>query len=182
MKFFALSAAAALASARHHHHHHDEDFMIQLDAKAELLSTAMSMTNSRSEARALLQQALHTLDGGHQALSQSSLESQSQVVSIPIDEKKSLNLKVSPTYQLDTVNSVTLKAFRKIVGYDTFESIRRKDRSETKDTADYYNVTVSMMVQRKPAPVAAGAAADPYNPSGAAKLSQTLDRGFPYDD
>ena len=49
---------------------------------------------------------------------------------------------MSPTYTLDIVNSVTLKAFRKIVGYDTFESIRKADRGEIKDPSDYYNVTV----------------------------------------
>ena len=62
------------------------------------------------------------------------LESHSQIVNVPIDEKRALTLKVSPTYTLDEVNSVTLKSFRKIVGYDTFDSIRRKDRNETKDT------------------------------------------------
>ena len=46
--------------------------------------------------------------------------------------------------------------------------------------ADYYNVTVSMLVQRKPAPVAAAGAADPY--AGGKTLSQQLDKGFPYDD
>ena len=74
------------------------------------------------------------------------LESHSQIVNVPIDEKRALTLKVSPTYTLDVVSSVTLKAFRKIVGYDTFESIRKKDRNEIKDPSDYYNVTVSMMV------------------------------------
>ena len=122
MKFFALAAAVGAASARHHHHQHNDDF-VQLDARAELLSTAMSMTSSRAEAKALLESALHTIGGGI-ALSQAGLEANSQVVSVPIDEKKSLNLKVMPTYKLDTVKSVTLKAFRKIVGYDTFESIR----------------------------------------------------------
>lgn len=68
------------------------------------------------------------------------------MVHVPIDEKRDLTLKVSPTYLLDTVNSVTLKSFRKIVGYDTFESIRRKNRLESKDISDYYNVTVSMMI------------------------------------
>ena len=72
---------------------------------------------------------------------------------------------------------MTLKAFRKIVGYDTFESIRRKERNETKDTSDYYNITVSMMVQRKPVEAAAApAAAHPVS------LAATLDKGFPYDD
>merc|ERR1711959_242516 len=78
------------------------------------------------------------------------LDSHSQTVSVPIDEKRALTLKVSPTYTLDEVNSVTLKSFRKIVGYDTFESIRKKNRNEAKDTSDYYNVTVSMMIRRKP--------------------------------
>jgi len=73
-------------------------------------------------------------------------EAHSSLVSVPIDEKRALTLKVSPTYTLDIVNSVTLKAFRKIVGYDTFESIRKKDRAEIKDPSDFYNVTVSMMV------------------------------------
>ena len=73
-------------------------------------------------------------------------ESHSQLVSVPIDEKRALTLKVSPTYTLDIVNSVTLKAFRKIVGYDTFESIKKSDRNEIKDPSDYYNVTVSMMI------------------------------------
>ena len=108
------------------------------------------------------------------------LDAHSSTVSVPIDEKKALTLKVSPTYTLDEVNSVTLKAFRKIVGYDTFESIRKKDRNEEKDTSDYYNVTVSMMIKRKPVETAsAGAATDT---SSTKKLSQLLDKGFPYDD
>ena len=83
---------------------------------------------------------------------------------------------------LDVVNSDALKAFRKIVGYDTFESIRMKDRGEVKDPSDYYNVTVSMMVQRKPLELAPAPARDPYNPDGAPGLASTLDKGFPYDD
>merc|ERR1711957_1039794 len=94
------------------------------------------------------------------------LASHSQLVSVPIDEKRAL----------------ALKSFRKIVGYDTFESIRKKNRSEAKDTSDYYNVTVSMMIQRKPVEAAAAPAADPYAPNGATTLAATLDKGFPYDD
>ena len=115
-------------------------------------------------------------------LENSSTDARSQTFSVPIDEKKALSLTVSPNYNLDTVNSVTLKAFRKIVGYDTFESIRKKDRSEVKDSSDYYNVTVSMMVQRKPLELAPAPARDPYNPDGAPGLASTLDKGFPYDD
>jgi len=110
------------------------------------------------------------------------LDTHSQTVSVPIDEKRALTLKVSPTYTLDEVNSVTLKSFRKIVGYDTFESIRKKNRNEAKDTSDYYNVTVSMMIRRKPVEAAAAPARDPYAPDGAPSLAATLDKGFPYDD
>merc|ERR1712097_245515 len=117
--------------------------------------------------------ALHSLNN--------NVDARSQVVHVPMDEKRDLTLKVSPTYQLDIVNSVTLKSFRKIVGYDTFESIRKKNRSEAKDTSDYYNVTVSMMIQRKPVEAAAAPAADPYSPNGAQTLASTLDKGFPYD-
>merc|ERR1719188_1843636 len=100
-----------------------------------------------------------------------ALEKGSQLVSVPIDEKRALTLKVSPTYTLDIVNSVTLKAFRKIVGYDTFESIRKKDRNEIKDSSDYYNVTVSMMVQRKPVEQSAAPKRDPYAPDGTPGLA-----------
>jgi hypothetical protein len=69
---------------------------------------------------------------------------------VPIDEVQAVGLKVSPTYALDDVQSVTLKSFRKVVGYDTFDSILRKQRNEGKDPADYYNITVSLMVKRNP--------------------------------
>jgi len=68
------------------------------------------------------------------------------------------------------------------VGYDTFESIRKKNRSESKDISDYYNVTVSMMVRRKPIEAASAPSRDPYNPDGNPSLASTLDKGFPYDD
>ena len=109
-------------------------------------------------------------------------EKHSQLVTTPIDEKRALTLKVSPTYELDEVQSVTLKSFRKIVGYDTFESIRRKDRDERKDISDYYNITVSMLVRRKPEVTSPPAKFDVYNPHGTQRLGQTLDKGFPYDD
>jgi hypothetical protein len=82
------------------------------------------------------------------ATAPNNFDQHSQLVHIPIDEKRDLTLKVSPTYFLDEVNSVTLKSFRKIVGYDTFESIRKKNRNESKDISDYYNITVSMMIKR----------------------------------
>jgi len=111
-----------------------------------------------------------------------AIDKHSQKVDVPIDEKRALTLKVAPTFYLDEVNSVTLKSFRKIVGYDTFESIRKKTRSESKDISDYYNITVSMMIRRKPADAAAAPSKDPYNPDGNTSLAQSLDKGFPYDD
>ena len=101
---------------------------------------------------------------------------------VPIDEKATMKIKVNPDYELDTVQSVTLKAFRKIVGYDTFDSIRKKNRDEKRDSNDYYNVTVSMLIRRRPADLAPAPPRDVYNPDGAPSLASTLDKGFPYDD
>lgn len=84
------------------------------------------------------------------ATNQDALDAKSQLVTVPIDEVNAIGLKVTPTYGLDTVNSVTLKSFRKIIGYDTFNSILKENRNESKDLNDYYNVTVSMMIQRTP--------------------------------
>ena len=145
---------------------------------ADLVSQALNIAEVGAEAKLHLENALSALSTGDAA----TLEKNSQTVAVPIDEKRALTVKVSPTYVLDNINSVTLKSFRKIVGYDTFNSIRKKNRSEEKDISDYYNVTVSMMVQRKPAEAAAAPARDPYAPDGAANLAATLDKGFPYDD
>ena len=101
-------------------------------------------------------------------------------VDIPIDEVKAITLKVSPTYKLDRVESVTLKSFRKVVGYDTFNSILKEDRDEKKDPSDHYNVTVSMMIQRVPEDRSPPPLVDPY--AGGKTLAETLDKGFPYDD
>jgi hypothetical protein len=102
------------------------------------------------------------------------------LVKVPIDEKEAIGLTVSPTWHLDEVQSVTLKAFRKIVGYDTFDSIRKGVRDEKKDTNDYYNVTVSMMIKRKPAEPAQVYEGDIF--AGGKTLKDLLDKGFPYDD
>lgn len=141
---------------------------------SNLIQQAMSQLEEGSEAYAHLESASRALD--------SAAAARSQTFSVPIDEKRALSLTVSPNYALDTVNSVTLKAFRKIVGYDTFESIRKKDRAEVKDSSDYYNVTVSMMVQRKPVALSPAPKRDIYAPDGAPSLASTLDKGFPYDD
>jgi len=103
----------------------------------------------------------------------------SQMFSVPIDEVKAITMKVSTTFARDEIDSVTLKSFRKVIGYDTFESILNKNRNEAKDTDDHYNITVSMMVRRIPEPKAE-AAPDKYN--GGESLAARLDKGFPYDD
>merc|ERR1711868_249397 len=149
----------------------------------QLVSRALEMGGSRNAAKALLHSALETFEGSHSHAhgrtrnDAATLEAHSQTVSVPIDEKLAMTVKVSPTYALDEIQSVTLKAFRKIVGYDTFESIRVKERNEQKDTSDYYNVTVSMMVRRKPVEAAAAPAS-----GGSVSLASSLDKGFPYDD
>ena len=165
MKFYSLALVAVAA--------------IQNKEAAHLVNQALAMTEAGSEAKVHLENALSAMTTKSDS---EVLESHSQTVSVPIDEKRALTLKVSPTYTLDEVNSVTLKSFRKIVGYDTFESIRKKNRNEAKDTSDYYNVTVSMMIRRKPVEAAAAPARDPYAPDGAPSLASTLDKGFPYDD
>ena len=148
---------------------------------ASLISEAMANTEASSETMVHLENALRTLSKA-EPTDDEIMASHAQTVTVPIDEKRALTVRVSPTYVLDEVNSVTLKSFRKIVGYDTFESIRRKNRNESKDISDYYNVTVSMMVKRKPAEQSAAPERDPYSPDGAPSLASTLDKGFPYDD
>ena len=170
MKFATLAALACSQAAA-----------VENRAAINLVADAMASVQEGSEAHAHLSNAMESLTDA-KFTDAEILASHSQLVSVPIDEKRALALKVSPTYTLDSVNSVTLKSFRKIVGYDTFESIRKKTRGESKDTSDYYNVTVSMMIQRKPVEAAAAPAADPYSPNGATTLAATLDKGFPYDD
>lgn len=109
------------------------------------------------------------------------LDSQSQPVTVPIDEVRAITMKVSPTFARDTIESVTLKAFRKVIGYDTFNSILKNNRDEVKDSADHYNITVSMMVRRDPEILAYANGTDPYS-SGQPRLVDSLDKGFPYDD
>ena len=154
---------------------------LRTESASQLIQAAMSKVESGSESFAHLQNALNSENKLEPSKLNQALP-RSQTFSVPIDEKRALSLTVSPNYELDTVQSVTLKAFRKIVGYDTFESIRRKDRNERKDSADYYNVTVSMMVQRVPLEVAPAPPRDPYAPDGAPSLAASLDKGFPYDD
>ena len=143
----------------------------------------MSMVETGSESYHHLALAAGAMGvPGQAARLATKIADHSQKVDVPIDEKRALTLKISPTYYLDEVNSATLKAFRKIVGYDTFESIRKKSRSESKDISDYYNITISMMIRRQPADVASPPPKDPYNPDGNPSLAASLDKGFPYDD
>ena len=102
----------------------------------------------------------------------------SKYVDVPIDEVKALTLKVSPTYMMDTVMSVTLKSFRKVVGYDTFDSIRKQDRAEKKDLADYYNVTMSAMIMRYSMEQCNNKEVKLAVP----ELGKNIDKGFPYDE
>lgn len=84
---------------------------------------------------------------------------------VPVDSPTPIALMIAPTASAqDIVESVTLKSFRKVVGYDTFNSILKKNRDEMKDPADHYNVTVSLMVRREPQPRTGKFAHDIYNP------------------
>jgi len=148
---------------------------------ASIVEQAAALTPPGSATEKHLNNALSAIKGGDSSAG-SNTKARSQDFHVPIDEKKDLTLLVSPTYDKDTVTSITLKSFRKIVGYDTFESIRRKNRSEDKGISDYYNVTISMMVQRLPVSAASAPAKDPYNPDGGPSLAASLDKGFPYDD
>ena len=86
-----------------------------------------------------------------------------QPFTVPIDNPLPISLLVAPTSTAqDIVESVTLKSFRKVIGYDTFNSILKKNRDEMKDPADHYNVTVSLMVRREPQPRPGKAAFDVY--------------------
>jgi hypothetical protein len=102
-----------------------------------------------------------------------------QFVNVPIDEVDAVRLHIVPTFARDIVDSVTLKAFRKVIGYDTFASILQQNRDEVKDPDDHYNITVSMMVRRIPPP-RSSKNLDEWN--GGELITPKLDKGFPYDD
>jgi hypothetical protein len=138
---------------------------MQLDAK---------QTHKQAPADAKLQ--------GNNNLVANNQATRSQMVKVPIDEVKAIGVQLTPTYALYDLQSVTLKQFRKVIGYDTFNSILKKDRDEVKDPADYYNVTVSMMIKRNPDPNTAQTNGGPYRNADGKTLSQIIDKGFPYDD
>jgi len=102
------------------------------------------------------------------------------LVDVPIDEVQAINLSVTALYPLDTIESVTLKSFRKVVGYDTFNSILKGERDETKDMSDHYNITMTVMVKRDPEEAHTPPPADTFD--GGKTLSKIIDKGFPYDD
>ena len=145
-------------------------------------STSQLVSEALAQVQVGSQEHLH-LSNALEALTGTKVENRAtQDVVIPIDEKRAMSVRAYAVYELDTLNSITLKSFRKVVGYDTFDAIRKKSRNELKDVNDYYNVTVSMLVQRRPEDRFVGPARDPYNPDGAPSLAATLDKGFPYDD
>jgi hypothetical protein len=130
---------------KHHHKHHEHK-----DAK-KAAPKALAQASAKPVAKAPASKSLLAtkVKNGDQ------LDNQSFNVDVPIDEEKLITLNVKPHYLQDHVESVTLKSFRKVVGYDTFNSILKGDRNEAKDLNDYYNVTVSMMIKRVPETVAA---------------------------
>ena len=93
MKFF-TAMIAATAATKFDTLSLDEGSMVQLDSKAQLLSAAMSLTNTRAEAHSLLKEALHSFEGVHSFELMTTLDAQSSAVSVPIDEKKEMTLKV----------------------------------------------------------------------------------------
>jgi hypothetical protein len=72
-----------------------------------------------------------------------------------------------------------LSSFRKVIGYDTFDSIRKGNRDETKNPDDYYNITYNILVKRNPSKTFAFE--NPMNEYNHT-LKDLLDKGFPYDD
>ena len=68
-----------------------------------------------------------------------------------------------------------------MIGYDTFDSIRKKHRSEVKDSSDYYNITVAFLVRRKSIDSLINACR-PHNTTILNKIAPHADKGFPYDD
>jgi hypothetical protein len=68
-----------------------------------------------------------------------------------------------------------------VIGYDTFDSIRKKHRSEVKDSSDYYNITVAFLVRRKSMDSIIDACR-PKNTTIINKIAPLADKGFPYDD
>ena len=153
----------ATAKPKHHHKHHKHHHK---HAKKDKKAAPAKLAHTQPPAQKTFTQA-------------QTQEFTSQMFSVPIDEVKAITMKVSTTYARDEIDSVTLKAFRKVIGYDTFNSILKGDRDEAKDTDDHYNITVSMMVRRIPEQKA-----DPtpnaYN--GGELIAPKLDKGFPYDD
>merc|ERR1711990_942359 len=167
------------AMAEHKKHHKNKKHHANKHAKqhhaASLAQTSEKKAATPAKPAPVAKNLLKT-----KAKNQDEFDKFSQNVDVPIDEVKAITLKVAPTFTRDHVESVTLKSFRKVVGYDTFNSILKGDRNEKKDISDHYNVTVSMMIQRIPEETAAAPARDPYN--GGKSLAESLDKGFPYDD
>merc|ERR1712195_299308 len=109
------------------------------DAKAlDAIYDAMSYVQVGTEEHTYLHNALVTMTMKTDA---EILESHSQIVQVPIDEKRALSFKVSPTYTLDEVNSVTLKSFKRLLV--TTPSIQSEERIETKPKTHHHTIMLS---------------------------------------
>ena len=97
------------AHKKHHKHHkHHQKELVQAEP---VVKTAAPVTKAAPAKSQLL------------AAKSDPFDAFGQSTDVPIDEIKAITLKVNPTYSQDIVESVTLKSFRKVVGYDTFNSI-----------------------------------------------------------
>jgi len=57
---------------------------------------------------------------------QADLGIKTEMFIVPIDEVDAMPIECKTNYPRDYIESVTLKAFRKVIGYDTFNSILKK--------------------------------------------------------
>jgi len=148
----------------HKNKHHHEDAAVQVAAPKFISQVAPN-----APAASNLVKVDSAVETAHPTL-----------IDVPIDEVQAINLQVNTLYNLDTIESVTLKSFRKVVGYDTFNSILKGNRDETKDMSDHYNITMTVMVKRDPETAHTPPPADVFD--GGKTLSKIIDKGFPYDD
>jgi hypothetical protein len=146
---------------KHHRHHHHENVLAKGPKFISQVPASPAAAN------------LAKVDN-------SAVSAHATLVDVPIDEVQAINLSVNALFGLDTIESVTLKSFRKVVGYDTFNSILNGAREETKDMSDHYNITMTVMVKRDPETAHTPPPAETFD--GGKTLSKIIDKGFPYDD
>jgi len=155
----------SLHKSHHKHHHRHEDAAVLTKNKGPKFISQVPASPAAAN--------LAKVDN-------SAVSSHATLVDVPIDEVQAINLSVNALYGLDTIESVTLKSFRKVVGYDTFNSILNGAREETKDMSDHYNITMTVMVKRDPEEAHTPPPAETFD--GGKTLSKIIDKGFPYDD